>query len=431
MRNDLVSEHEGFLDDLQRAAFDYFLKNTNPKNGLIADTSRQGSPCSIAVVGLGLTAYTVGIARGWLARTDAVARTLATLKFFWNSPSGDQTGVTGYKGFYYHFLDMQTGLRVWDCELSMIDTALLMSGILSVGAYFSAANQEEQAIRDLAEKIYGRVDWDWARNGGVTLSQGWKPDCGFLHYGWEGYNEGTILYILGLASPTYPLDIKSYQGWGLTYQWENMYGHDFLYAGPLFIHQFSHIWVDFRGIQDDFMREKNCDYFENSRRAVYIQQNYGRLNPLRFSGYNEFCWGLSAGEGPSGRTVHVRGRNRECAGYTARGVPYGPDDGTLAPSAVAASIPFAPELAIPVLKHIQENYSHVIQDGRIPTGFNPSVLEEDGRAWVSDGYFGLDQGATLLMIENFRTGFVWNLVRKNTYLKRGLELAGFKGGWLS
>ena len=431
MLNNGFTENEDFLDHLQRAAFGYFLQNVNPANGLMADTTRPHAPCSIAVIGLGLTCYTVGVERGWLSRDDAAARTLTTLQFLWKSPSGDHDGVTGYKGFYYHFLDMQTGLRTWDCELSMIDTALLMAGVLAAGVYFSSANAEEQLIRDLVEKLYRRVDWNWARNDGTTLSQGWKPDCGFLHYGWEGYNEGTILYILGMASPTHPLPAKSYEAWGLTYQWENMYGHDFLYAGPLFIHQFSHIWIDFRSIRDRFMREKNCDYFENSRRAIYIQQNYGRLNPLRFTGYSENCWGLSAGEGPAGRTVRIRGHERECASYTARGVPYGPDDGTLAPSAVAASIPFAPELAIPALQTIQKDYPYVIRDGCIPTGFNPSVREKDGKAWVSEGYFGLDQGATLLMIENFRSGFIWSQMRQCPYLIEGLTCAGFKGGWLS
>ena len=256
------------LDRLQRAAFDYFLKTSNPLNGLVADTTRDGSPSSIAVVGFALSAYPVAVERGWIERSDAVQRTLLALRFFWNS---DQTGspdATGYRGYYFHFLDMHSGARVWQSELSLIDTALLLAGMLTAAAYFTATTPAEVELRELADALYRRVDWRWAQRDGSAVAHGWKPDCGFLSYGWEGYSEAILLYVLGLGSPTHPLTEASFQAWTVTYQWENLYGHDVLYAGPLFIHQFSHAWIDFRGIQDRFMREKGCDYFENSRRAT-------------------------------------------------------------------------------------------------------------------------------------------------------------------
>src|SRR5271157_3250177 len=317
--NLLTLSDDDLLDRLQRAAFGYFLSQSNPANGLVADRSVTGSPCSIAVVGFALSSYPVAVERGWMTRAEAVERTLATLRFFWNSPQSEGPDATGYKGFYYHFLDMQSGRRVWHSELSLIDTALLLAGILTAGAYFTENTQSETELRQLADALYRRVDWRWAQNGKATLSQGWKPECGFLHYGWEGYTEASILYVLAIASPTYPIPATSYQAWTSTYQWENLYGHDFLYAGPLFIHQFSHAWIDFRGIQDPFMREKHSDYFENSRQATYIQREYALRNPHDFRDYGENSWGLSAGDGPGWQRLRMGGMDRRFFGYTARG----------------------------------------------------------------------------------------------------------------
>ena len=290
--------NDDLLDRFQRAAFGYFLTAFNPANGLVADTTRNGSPSSIAVVGFALSAYPVGVERGWMTREDAAARTLLTLRFFSNSVQSDAPDATGYRGFYYHFLDMHSGERVWHSEVSLIDTTLLLAGALTAGAYFTGATPAETEIRELADALYRRVDWDWARNGKATVSHGWKPECQFLHYGWEGYNEATILYVLGLASPTRPLPEQSFAAWTSTYQWENVYGYDFLYAGPLFIHQFSHAWIDFRNIQDRFMSEKGSDYFENSRRATYVQREYAMRDPNEYGYYGRDCWGLSAGDGP-------------------------------------------------------------------------------------------------------------------------------------
>ena len=196
---------EELLDRFQRAAFGYFLEQFNPENGLVADTSRAGAPASIAVVGFALSCYPVGVERGWMTRADAAARTLVTLRFFWNSLQSEQPDATGYKGFYYHFLDMKTGKRVWQSEVSLIDTTLLLAGVLTASVYFSEDTPSENEIRERADAIYRRIDWQWARGGGTTVRQGWKPESGFLHYGWDGYDEAIILYVLGLASPTHPL----------------------------------------------------------------------------------------------------------------------------------------------------------------------------------------------------------------------------------
>lgn len=418
------------LDHLQRGAFGYFADQTNPANGLVADTSRTGSPSSIAVVGLALSAYPVAVERGWLTRDDGAARTLVTLRFFATSAQGSGADATGYKGFYYHFLDLESGRRVWECELSPIDTSFLIAGVLTASAYFTSDNSTEAEIRTLARELCERIDWEWATNGKATVANGWKPEYGFLHYGWEGYNEAALLYVLGLASPTHPLPSASYTAWTATYQWERIYGRDLLYAGPLFIHQFSHAWIDFRGIRDSFMREKSSDYFENSCRAVEVQREYARRDPQEYGSYGPHAWGLSAGDGPGWRTLRVRGRERRFSEYTARGVPYGPDDGTIAPAAVLASLPFAPALALSAVRHLLGLYPEWQDAWRLPSGFNPSAPGKDSRGWISEGYFGLDQGFAILMIENYRSGLIWKLMRSSAPIRTGLKLAGFEGGWL-
>ena len=418
------------LDRLQRAAFGYFTDETNPVNGLVADTSRKDSPASIAVVGFALSAYPVAVERGWLTRDDAAARTLVTLRFFETSQQSSASDATGYNGFYYHFLDLERGKRVWQCEVSPIDTSLLFAGVLTASAYFTGPTSTETEIRELARELYGRIDWDWARNGKDTVAQGWKPDSGFLHYGWEGYNEAAILYILGLASPTHPLPATSYAAWTATYQWEHIYGYDLLYAGPLFIHQFSHTWIDFRKIRDSFMREKHSDYFENSCRAIDVQREYARQNPNEYGAYGPDCWGLSAGDGPGFRTMRVRGRERRFFEYTARGVPYGPDDGTIAPMAALASLPFAPARALSAVRHFLELYPEWTDSWRLPSGFNCTAPGAGPRGWISEGYYGLDQGLAVLMIENYRSGLLWRLMRNCPPIRTGLKRAGFEGGWL-
>ena len=424
------SMDEQKVDQLQHAAFGYFLQEVNPANGLVADNSRVNSPSSIAVVGFALSAYPVAVERGWIARADAVDRSLAALRFFHDSDQSGGPEATGYKGFYYHFLDMHNGARLWRSELSMIDTALLIAGALTAGMYFTANTAAEVELRELADALYRRIDWPWAQDNGDTLRQGWKPECGFLHYGWEGYNEAIVLYVLALGSPTRPLQGDCYKAWTATYQWESLYGYDFLYAGPLFVHLFSHAWIDFRGIRDRFMREKRCDYFENSRRAICIQREYAQRNPNGFVGYDEHCWGLSAGDGPSDERPEVSNEPRRLFGYAARGVPYGPDDGTLAGWAALASLPFAPEVALRAAHSNSERYPETISGQQYASGFNPTLAGADQRAWVSRGHYGLDQGIVVMMIENYRTQLIWRLMQACPYLTTGLRRAGFRGGWL-
>ena len=424
------ADDDVLLDRLQRAAFGYFLQAVNPANGLVADTSRENSPASIAVVGFALSAYPVAVERGWMARDDAVERCLTTLRFFRDSDQSGGPEATGTKGFYYHFLDLHTGARVWRSELSLIDTALLIAGALTAGAYFNAMTADEIELRALVEALYRRMDWHWAQDGGTTISHGWKPECGFLHYDWQGYSEAIVLYVLALGSPTYPIEGDDFHAWTATYQWENLYGYDFLYAGPLFVHQFSHAWIDFRGIQDRFMREKRCDYFENSRRAILVQREYTRRNPLRFAGYDENSWGLTACDGPSHAMPELSDERRPLFGYAARGVPFGPDDGTLAGWAALASLPFAPDIALRAARHMARLYPEILSGEQYASSFNPSLAGPGRRAWVSAGHFGLDQGIVLMMIENHRSQLIWRLMRNCPYIGAGLRRAGFRGGWL-
>ncbi|HEV2524013.1 MAG TPA: glucoamylase family protein, partial [Gammaproteobacteria bacterium] len=339
------------LEKLQQESFAYFLHEANPDNGLIRDKTAQNWPASIAATGMALASYPIAVERGLMSRTKAVERTLDTLRFFWNSPQGPEPDATGYKGFYYHFLDMKTGRRAWQCELSTVDSTFLLAGMLTAAIYFDANTAKEQEVRTLAEALYSRADWQWAQNQGDTVTHGWKPESGFLPYRWQGYDEALLLYILGLGSPTHPLPQSSYTAWASTYEWKQLYGYDYVYAGSLFIHQLSHIWIDFRHIQDPFMRTKGLDYFENSRRATYIQQQYTIHNPHDFVGYNACCWGITASDGPGPSMQKINNLERQFFNYIARSVPYGPDDGTIAPWAAIASLPFAPEIVLPMIHH--------------------------------------------------------------------------------
>ena len=420
------------LHALQRHAFDYFLQETNPVNGLVADSTRPGSASSIASVGFALAAYPVGVERGWMTRDDATERTLAVMRFFWTSPQGSAPDATGYQGFYYHFLNMTTGRRAGLCELSTIDTTFLLAGMLTAATFFDRENESELEIRTLSDALYRRVDWPWACNGGATVTHGWKPESGFLQYRWEGYDEALLLYVLGLGSPTHPLPPESYTAWASTYQWKEIYGYEFLYGGALFIHQYSHIWLDFRGIEDSFTREKGIDYFENSRRATLIQREYAIRNPLGFTGYGENFWGLTASDGPGWKTLRIGGIDRSFFGYVARGVPYGPDDGTIAPWAAVASLPFAPKIVLSTVRHFQDKYPQLTGKFCLRCSFNLSFPNEtDGElGWTSPYHFGINLGPVVLMCENYRSELPWRLMRACPYIVTGLRHAEFRKGWL-
>jgi len=421
------------LETLQRETFGYFVKEANPSNGLIADKTQPGAPSSIAAVGLALSSYPVGVVRGFMSRADAVQRTLATLRFFDASVQGTEADATGYKGFYYHFLDMRSGRRAWECELSTIDTAFLLAGMLAAAAFFLDDTDDEREIRELGDKLYRRADWQWAQDGGVTVCQGWRPESGFLSYRWQGYDEAMFLYLLGLGSPTFPLPRESYAEWTSSYQWRRIYGYELLYSGPLFTHQISHLWVDLRGLRDEYMRGKDSDYFENSRRATYVQQRYAIDNPRGFSDYGETCWGITASDGPGPDTLEIGGRQRRFFDYLARGVPEGPDDGTIAPWAVVASLPFAPEIVLPTLNYFVNHVDLKTEDRLgFKATFNPTHPDRSKNpfGWVSPWQYGLNQGPIVLMIENYRSGLPWRLMRSSPYVTCGLRRAGFTGGWL-
>ncbi|MEP7345795.1 MAG: glucoamylase family protein [Gemmatimonadaceae bacterium] len=421
------------IDAIQRGAFDYFLQEVNRANGLVRDKTHEDWPASIAAVGVGLTAFPVGVERGFVSRQEAAERTLTTLRFFWQSKQGPEPDATGYHGFYYHFLDMETGARAWRCELSTVDSALLLGGMLTAAAYFDGQEPAEREIRELAERLYARADWQWAQNGGETVTHGWKPESGFLPYRWEGYDEALLMYVLGLGSPTHPLPVASYEAWASTYKWRTVYDIQFLYAGPLFTHQLSHVWIDFRGIKDPFMRARGIDYFENSRRATYVQQQHGIRNPGGFAHYSDLCWGITASDGPGDISRLIDGVQRHFLDYYARAVPDGPDDGTIAPWGVVASLPFAPEIVLTTVEDFIRHKRAGDHRYGFKATFNPTFPDPEGRpnGWVSPYHFGINVGPIVTMIENYQSGLVWQLMRECPHVVRGLRAAGFTGGWLS
>jgi hypothetical protein len=435
-----------FLLELQERTFRFFWDTANPENGLIPDRYPTPSYSSIAAVGFGLTTYPVGVERGYITRQQARQRVLATLRFFHNAPqSSDARGAAGHRGFFYHFLNMKTGDRFEDSELSTVDTAILLAGSLFCQAYFDGADPEEVEIRSLVDGIYRRVDWRWAQPKAPAISLGWSPEEGFLKYDWRGYNEAMLVYLLALGSPTFPVGVDAWTEWTSTYdkQWGKLFGQEFLGFPPLFGHQYTHVWTDLRDIRDVYMQKRGLDYFENSRRAVYAQQAYAIANPRRCRDYGATIWGITASDGPADVALEDAGAPRVFRSYAARGIdPTGKyDDCTLAPTAVVASIPFAPELVIPATLDLHRRFGqHIYSKYGFLDAFNRTFMFDvplrHGRqvpdfGWVAGDYLGIDQGAMLAMIENYRSALIWRVMRKNPYLRRGLEQAGFSGGWLT
>jgi hypothetical protein len=304
--------------------------------------------------------------------------------------------------------------------------------MLTCAAYFDGDSAEENEIRRLAVELYCRADWQWATNSTAAICHGWRPETGFIPHFWTGYDEALLVYLLALGSPTFPLPPESYAAYCSTYSWKQIYDRELLYSGPLFTHQLSHLWIDFRGLRDAFMREHDSDYFENSRQATYVQQEYAQRNPLEFVGYGEFCWGITASDGPGWDKRMINGVEREFYGYYARGTPFGPDDGTLAPWVVLASLPFAPEIVIPTIRAMAQLDLGMTKRYGFKPSFNQTYAVPDSPTgwWVTPYHFGIDQGPVALMIENYRTGLVWNITRRSPYITTGLRRAGFTGGWL-
>ncbi|HEY9255231.1 MAG TPA: glucoamylase family protein [Stenotrophomonas sp.] len=433
--------------DIERRTFQFFWDTTNETNGLTPDRFPSRPFASIASVGFALTAYPIGIENGWVSRTQAVDRTLTTLRFFRDAPVGPQrTGKTGYKGFYYHFLDMQRGQRYdsW-VELSSVDTALLMMGVLFAQSYYDGDDPREKEIRQLADTLYKRVDWTWLQQRKPLVSMGWFPESGFINHDWMGYNEAMMLYVLGLGSPTHPLDSDAWTVWTRTYNndWGVYQGQEYLSFGPLFGHQYSHVWIDFRDIQDQYMRERGIDYFLNSRRATLAQRDYAIDNPMKWKEYGENVWGLTASDGAQNTSQEFRGEQRQFRHYSSRGAGLREnfDDGTIAPTAAISSIVFAPEVVIPATEEMHKRFGDYLYSSYgFLDSFNPSFNYEiplktgrvvPDRGWVASDYIGIDQGPILTMIANYRNEFVWTVMKKNPYIRKGLERAGFTGGWLT
>ena len=424
------------IDELQRRTFLYFWELADSNNFQVPDRYPTLTFSSVAATGFGLSSYLVGIERGYVSREAAAERVVRTLRVLHQLPEGEgASGIASYKGFFYHFLTLDKAVRFKKVELSSIDTGLLMAGVLSVMSYFDGPEPVEQEIRALADALYRRVEWDWMLDDNLQLSMGWHPESGFIPARWKGYNEAMILLLMAIGSPTHAIPPESWGQWCSTYQWAHFQGQDFVQFDPLFGHQYSHIWIDFRGIQDEYMRQKGIDYFENSRRATLANRNYCLENPLGFNGYSGESWGLTACDGPANEKRVVNGHARQFFDYRARGASalQAVDDGTIAPTAAGGSIAFEPELCLSALEYLwQTHYSRLVGDYGFRDAFNLSYTFGKGNenGWFDVDYLGIDQGPILLQAETHRSGLLWTVMKKNPYLTEGLKRAGFNGGWL-
>jgi hypothetical protein len=401
------------LDTLQHSAFNFFWNEVNPANGLIRDRNSPGSTfSSIASVGFGLSAIPIGIDHGWITRAQGRARVSTTLRTFYNGPQGTTAlGTIGNKGFFYHFLNINTATRFdTNVELSTIDTALLFAGMLDSRQYFDdVGDTTEIAIRAMADSVYQRADFNFMRNFNTGIMMGWKPAFGFSGFGqWIGYNEAMVLYILALGSPSHAVPATAWGAWTSGYHYDTLNGYSFVTCPPLFTHQYSHCWIDFRNIADAYMRFRGHDYFENSRRATLAQRNYCIADPGGWVAYSDSLWGLTAGDGPTG--------------YAARGAPPAQNDnGTITPTAAISSIVFTPNESI--------GFIHYMWDHLRPSvwgpygwkdGFNPTA------GWVGTDVIGIDQGPILLMIENYLNGKPWQRMMSFAPIQNGLARADFQ-----
>jgi hypothetical protein len=402
-------DDEAFVTLVQRTAFDYFWREANPVTGHVRDRDRQGAACSIAATGMGLTAITIGIERGWITRAEGRERVRRTLSGMWTAPQGTAAaGTSGYRGFFYHFVNCNTGLRAGTSELSTIDTALLMAGVLHVGEFFAGEHADEVSIRTLADNLYRRVEWTWAQVRHPRIGHGWHPESGHIVHDYRGYDEAMILYLLALGSPTHPVSYDAWIGYTQSYRWETHYGFTFLIFPPLFGHQYSHLWVDFRGIRDVFMRNRGSDYFENSVRATLANRAYAIANPMGFAGYGPNSWGFTASDIPDG--------------YIARGAPPAMnDDGTITPTAPGGSFAFAPNESLAALRHMYDQHRERLWG---PYGFRDAY--NITRDWFATDHIGIDQGPFVIMIENQDNGRVWEVFMRNEHIQRGLEAADFR-----
>jgi hypothetical protein len=440
-----INTLDPLFDDLHKRTFNYFWDTAEPGTGLVPDRWPRSPFCSIAAAGFALNAYAIGAERGYVTRAAARDRVLMTLKFLYALPQGpDPSGTGGYQGFFYHFLNFKTGTRYGNSELSTVDTALFLAGALFVASYFDGQHPDEVAIRKVADDLYGRVNWPWSIEHVPDIRMSWSPEQQFNIHDWRGYNEGMIVYVLALGSPTHPAASGTWVSFTSNYyqHWGTLEGQTHLTFGPMFGHQFSAIWIDYRGIKDEFMWPQGIDYFENSRRATLAQRAYAIRNPLDWKGYGPNVWGLTACDGPGDFKLPYLGQTRQFRSYSARGVSRVEsfDDGTIAPTAAVASLPFAPEIVVPAAREMYKKYgSHVYGKYGFVDAFNPS-FEYDvplrrgkrvrGLGWFDSDHIGIDQGPIIAMIENYRSELIWTVMRRNPYIRLGLKRAGFEGGWL-
>ena len=392
----LKAEDDAFLDELERANVRFFWEQANPDTGLVKDRCHvraddTGIVSSIASTGFGLTALCIGEKRGYIPSADARQRVLTTLRFLWKA-------MPNHRGFYFHFANINTGERIWDSEVSSIDTAMLICGVLTCRQHFRSAE-----ISRLARDIYNRVEWTWLSEDTTLLQHGWAPEAGFLPYRWDYYSELVMMYLLGLGSSSHPLPAEAWKAWRrLTFEYEGL-----RYIGsfaPLFIHQYSHAWFDLRNKRDAY-----TDYFENSKIATEVHRRFCIELGKRFPDYTDDLWGITASDSEHG--------------YVAWGGPpeTGPIDGTVVPSAPAGSLPFLPDATLRVLKNMKYRYGDRCWSRYgFVNAFNPL------RNWYDGDVVGIDVGITVLMAENLRTGFVWDTFMKNREAQLGLERAGFK-----
>jgi len=391
----LSVQDDQFLDALERANFRFFWEQANPQTGLIKDRCNVRVPdtnvaASIASTGFGLTAICIGEKRGFVSHAEARQRVLATLSFLWHK-------LPTHRGFFYHFANINTGERIWDSEASSVDTAMLLCGILTCRQHF-----EDQTIADLAHAIFDRVDWTWLSEDTSLLPHGWNPEIGFLPYKWDLYSELMMMYLLGMGSSSHPLHSEAWFAWKRT-----VFEYDGLrYIGsfaPLFVHQYSQAWFDFRG-----KRDRYADYFENSVIATDVHRRFCVELNDKFPDYSNALWGITSSDSDKG--------------YVAWGGPpaMGPIDGTIVPAAAGGSLPFLPAATMRVLRTIRDHYPKAWSPYGFVDAFNPL------KDWYDTDVIGIDTGITMVMAENARTGFVWETFMKNKEAQRGMSIAGFK-----
>lgn len=433
---------QSVLADLNQRSFRFFWETTDARTGLAPDRWPSPSFSSIAAVGFALSAYPIGVARGWITREEARDRTLTTLRTLYDAPQGPEaTGVAGHKGFFYHFLDMATCTRYGQCELSTVDTALMLAGALHAQSFFNRGDAEETQIRTLVDELYARIDWSFVQAPSQLIVRGWKPEEGYIGQEWKGYSEAKLLYLLALGSPSMPLAPETWNAFTATFAdgWVTEYGQTYLRFAPLFGHQFTQAWVDLRGIADGYMRERGIDYFENSRRATLAQRNYAIANPRGWEAYSGDIWGVTPCDGPADAFLEYRGQMRKFISYAGRGMDEW-DDGTIAPYGAGSSIVFAPDQVSSALVAMRERYGDKIYGRYGFFSFNPSFHWRDvplrhgqivdGVGWVNNDYLGIEVGPLLAMLANYQDEAVWSYMRRNVHLETGLRRAGFSGGWL-